>query len=190
MIARNDTISIYGLYLFDPTLFDNFICPPELDRDLLIDSIVMDNTELELLYPDGDFMKQMIGLWSRKEQEVWQHLVDTLNLDYNPIWNKDGTIEEDKEFHSTGSSSSSGESTNSVSAYNETGFHNHDKDVTTGSGSGQNDGTEKYKRREYGNIGVTTTQAMMQEEIDLRKRNNIYDYIIKSFRQRFCLLVY
>lgn len=43
--------------------------------------------------------------------------------------------------------------------------------------------------REYGNIGVTTTQAMIQAERDLVKFN-IYDFIIDSFKARFCLLIY
>ena len=181
MISRNDTLSIYGLYLFQTDLFDNFRCPDGLDRDTVIDSIVLECSELELLYPDADFMKGMIGLWSRKEIQVWQKLVDTLNLEYNPIWNKDGTI---KEIRKT-DSSSKGESTTKVSAYNEAGFHDRSNDSSEGSGKS----TEEYERRETGNIGVTTSQEMIKEELAIRK-TNIIDYIVKSFRQRFCLLIY
>lgn len=41
----------------------------------------------------------------------------------------------------------------------------------------------------HGNIGVTTTQAMINEEREVVKFN-IVDYIIDSFKRRFCLLVY
>lgn len=40
-----------------------------------------------------------------------------------------------------------------------------------------------------GNIGVTTTQTMITQEREVDKFN-IIDYIIDSFKQRFCLLVY
>lgn len=42
---------------------------------------------------------------------------------------------------------------------------------------------------EHGNIGVTTTQAMISEEREIALFN-IYDYIVKGFKNRFCLLVY
>ena len=44
-------------------------------------------------------------------------------------------------------------------------------------------------RIEQGNIGVTTTQQMIEAERQLVKFN-IYDVIIDSFKQRFCLLLY
>lgn len=44
-------------------------------------------------------------------------------------------------------------------------------------------------RIEHGNIGVTTTQQMLEAERQLVKFN-IYDIIIDSFKQRFCLLCY
>ena len=181
MISRNDSLSIYGLYLYQTDLFDKFKCPTGLDLNLVIDSIVLENAELELLYPDADFMKEMIGLWSRKEQVVWQKMVDTLALEYNPIWNKDGLIKETRDVDS----SSSGESTTKVSAYNEAGFHDRSSDSSSGSGNSK----ETIERRETGNIGVTTSQEMIKEELEIRK-TNVIDYIVKSFRQRFCLLVY
>ena len=75
MIARNETISIYGLYLFDPTLFDNLQLPTGVDRDELISNLVMECAELELLYPDGDYMKYAIGAWSKKENHIWPHFL-------------------------------------------------------------------------------------------------------------------
>lgn len=44
-------------------------------------------------------------------------------------------------------------------------------------------------RIEQGNIGVTTTQQMIEAERELVKFN-IYDFIIDSFKARFCLLIY
>ncbi len=189
MVSRNSVISIYGLYLFDSTLFDDFRCPEGVDRDLVIDSIVMENAELELLYPDGDFMKGMIRLWSSKEVSVWQKQLDALNIEYNPLWNKDGTIEEEREIISGQETSTSSTDTMKVSAYNETGFHNRQEDGSVGKGKLDANTKEKYTRKDFGNIGVTTSQQMLKEELEVRK-NNIIDFIVQSFRKRFCLLVY
>lgn len=46
-----------------------------------------------------------------------------------------------------------------------------------------------YKLRAYGNIGVTTTQQMLESE---RKtvQFNMFDYIIQDFKKEFCLMIY
>lgn len=44
-------------------------------------------------------------------------------------------------------------------------------------------------RHMWGNIGVTTTQEMIQEERDL-DQYSLMEQIIDEFRQRFCILVY
>ena len=41
-----------------------------------------------------------------------------------------------------------------------------------------------------GNIGVTTSQQMLEQEIEVAPKLNIINYMIESFRNRFCLLVY
>ena len=41
----------------------------------------------------------------------------------------------------------------------------------------------------YGNIGVTTSQQMLKEEIEVRK-NNIYNMIADMVIQEFCIMIY
>lgn len=41
-----------------------------------------------------------------------------------------------------------------------------------------------------GNIGVTTSQQMLQQEIDISPALNIYRIMVQSFKERFCILVY
>lgn len=43
--------------------------------------------------------------------------------------------------------------------------------------------------RAHGNIGVTTTQQMIEQERETGKFN-IYDVIVEDFKQRYCILVY
>ena len=42
----------------------------------------------------------------------------------------------------------------------------------------------------YGNIGVTTSQEMLTQELELAKIIEVIPVIIESFKNRFCLLVY
>ena len=64
----------------------------------------------------------------------------------------------------------------------------------TSSGEGSNNTTEtralNRKGRVHGNIGVTTSQQMIESEIALWDKFNIYDFITQAFRKRFCLLIY
>lgn len=41
-----------------------------------------------------------------------------------------------------------------------------------------------------GNIGVTSSQMMLEQELSLRPKLNIINIMIESFKNRFCLLVY
>lgn len=67
--------------------------------------------------------------------------------------------------------------------------------TTSGTESGENNteqntsGTEKRTGRAYGNIGVTTTQQMIQAERDI-DTFDVYDVIVADFKKRFCLGVY
>lgn len=90
-------LSILGLYQYDQSLFDNLHLPDDFtadDRTTLINNLLMDCAEFECLYPDFDFCKAAIGWWSRARLPVWEKLYASTMFDYNPIWNKDGTITE------------------------------------------------------------------------------------------------
>lgn len=42
----------------------------------------------------------------------------------------------------------------------------------------------------FGNIGVTTSQEMLTQEMEIAKIINVIPVIIESFKERFCLMVY
>ncbi len=50
-------------------------------------------------------------------------------------------------------------------------------------------GTNNLTTRRTGNIGVTTTQQMIEQEREVALFNTI-DYITNSFKKRFCVMVY
>lgn len=83
------TLSIIGLYNHDESIFDNLSLPDGVDTDTVKESILMECAELELLYPDFDFMKNAIGVWCAKETPFWEKVREMETAEYNPIENYD-----------------------------------------------------------------------------------------------------
>ncbi len=206
----NITMSVMGLYNYDNTLFSTMQVPEGVDRDnILVPNLLAELAELEVLYTDPEIMKTLINVWSRKQLPVWEKLQATVNLEYNPIYNKDGYYEETENTERENSNSTTdnisatvtdaGTNLNQVSAFNSNTFENREKDslnnsrtesqTNTGTSSGTESGEVTRSRHEYGNIGVTTTQQMINEEREVVKFNMV-NYIIEDFKQRFCILVY
>lgn len=246
------TLSLMGMYEYDNTILDFFHYPDKwetADKDVFVNKLLLDTAELEVLYPDANIFKTAIKYWSAAEVQNWNKLYDTTVLDYNPIWNKDGTVTETEKHiknnnytdvtdgkiadHSVtngnqNTETSGKENTDTTNNTNEknyvfgfnsdnaaqsgetvtddTGRTNTDRSENTKTNSSANtDATttnntnfkhdekenidREYTRTEQGNIGITTTQQMINEEREVDKFN-LMDYIIDRFKQRFCLLVY
>lgn len=166
-------LSIAGMYAYDNTIFDNMKVPDGVDKDTLIYNLLSETAELEVLYPDVPFMKEMLKMWSAKELPVWERMYKTTKLEYNPIENYD-RIEEFTDMNN-------GHAVSRVAAFNESSL--------TPSGDGDTNSTSTRNGRIHGNIGVTTSQKMIEEERRVSEFN-IVDYIIDSFKKRFCLLIY
>lgn len=177
--------SVLGLEALNPHLFDDMVLPAGADRQLAINTIMLENAELNVLYADPDFMQLAIQIWSRRRKPAWERMLEALNEDYNPLWNKDGTISEERTVNSSGKSN--GDSVHSVQGFNSSHFSNAEKDESSGSSSGTT--TEKWTRKEGGNIGVTMSQEMLKAELDVRQYD-FYMIIANEFKQRFCLQVY
>lgn len=166
-------LTIAGLMNHDDTIFDEMAVPEGMDRSMIVDAILMECVELEILIPDPDVLKRCVNAWSNKQLSVWSRMWKAMNIEYNPLWNKDGTIIE-TEKAKNGSESK-------VSAYNTENYVN--------SGRIDSNADIERKRVEQGNIGVTTSQEMLKQEIEISKFN-VYDYIAQDFKSRFCLCVY
>ena len=112
----------------------------------------------------------------------------------------------------TDSTQGSGSNEKGVSAYNEDGYTNREKDTethnsnntqtynstvtNTGSGSDKTQTdygkqrTETENTRIHGNIGVTTSQQMIESEISLRAKYDIYKIISREFEREFLVQIY
>lgn len=182
-------LSILGMYEYKPEIFTGFRTPENVDRQTCINNILLECAELELIYNDWEMMKIAIKNWTDKEFSVWQELQKTREYEYNPIWNKDGTITETEKRLNEYEGNSTGENTRSVAGFNSETLVNAEKNNGTAESQGQEEENIERQRKEQGNIGVTTTQRMIQEQREVVAFNTI-DYILQSFKKRFCIMVY
>ena len=190
-------LSIVTLTNYDDSLWDGLVVPSyeeykdglftehSLDKILLINNICMECSDLQLIYPDWDYMKGLIGMWSATELPVWTKLYKTTMFEYNPLWNVDADITESSSGSNSGTTG--GSNTESVAGYNSSTMVAHTKDDTSGSSSGS--WSETHTTRRTGNIGVTSSQELIERERAV-DQFNIYKYIVDSFKKRFCVLVY
>lgn len=186
-----DTLSILGLYNANPTLFDDMVLPEEIeeDKETLVNNLLMECAEFEILYTDPDFMKWAIQTWSNKNISVWNKLLNTTKFDYDPIANYD----RHEEWTDTGNSKTTitpkSTVTTSQNSYENAGFIGATKTESGGTDESETDNTIDREGRAWGNIGVTTTQQMIEQERESVKFN-MYDVIIDDFKQRFCIMIY
>ena len=105
-MSRGILLDIMALYNHDQTLFSAFQVPTSItwvehgpDGDVthtesipytkqnIIDNILLECAELEVVYPDSDYMKLAIGTWSTKRLYTWQRIADVLYRKYDPFIN-------------------------------------------------------------------------------------------------------
>lgn len=88
-MGRAANLSPLGLWQWDNTLFDLMQIPEALDKDVLIENLLAETAELEVLYPNPIVFKNLIGVWSAKQLDIWERLWQTTQYEYNPIENYD-----------------------------------------------------------------------------------------------------
>lgn len=180
------TMSILGLYSYDPTIFDGMQLPDQLDKDVMVSNIIINLAELEVLYPDPDFMKDAITQWSASRIQSWNKMQTVLFADYDPYINI--KRDEHRVIKETRDLSASGDAVGKVSAYNETNFTNRNKTETSTSDTGTVTTEEDFHVE--GDSAITDAQDVLRKEMEARLRFNLYQIIQDEFKQRFLLMIY
>lgn len=200
------TITLNNMLLFNPALFDDCKLPPAgsmagveegvvihypaMDRDTLKNAIVLRCGNLTTINSTPDDLKAAIDAW------FYVHYMEHLNLwktyfyEYNPIENynryehlADHTDDVLNRAHSKGTSE------NQVSPYNSVTYVEDNKNDTETTSDSDRDVDLHHESHIHGNIGVTTTQQMIQGERDIVDWN-IYDVIAGRFEDFFCIALY
>jgi len=123
-MGRAVNLSPLGLYDWDKTVFDLMQIPEALDKNVLIQNILAETAELEVLYPNPVVFKNLIGVWSAKQLDMWNRLYATTQYDYNPI--------ENYNRYETGSDSGTGRTTHSGTDGRTESITTGGQDTTTG----------------------------------------------------------
>ena len=182
-------------------LFKNLSLPEGIDKDVLIENIYNECAEFEMLYSNPFYVQSFIGTWSNKHYRTFQKWIDALNIEYEPLYNYDrmeswtdkatntdkvdGSY--DNKTKATATTADSATTTNKISAFDSNTLQNDTQADSSGNvlnnSSGDNSGTNTSTTtgqsenirtgRAYGNIGVTTSQQMLQSELDISRWNII-----------------
>lgn len=190
----------------------------DLDVELLKSVIVERCGLLEPLYSEPETMKQVISIWFRAHQWNIAHVIDLIKTAYKPLENYDRhedlergkndtrnrTENRTQEYSETGDVTTNDETERKVAAFNTSTYAPADQTIsdsrtqteTGGNTEGATTGTEAGSENEHavnyihGNIGVTTTQAMFQEELALLGGFNAYQYIAEMFSKDLMLSIW
>lgn len=153
-MGRAVNLSPLGLYNWDQSIFDLMQIPSALNRDTLIDNLLTETAELEVLYPNPVVFKNLVGVWSAKQLDIWNRLYATTQYEYNPI--------ENYNRYETGSDSGTGRTTHSgTDTTTETTTHGGTDGRTEATTHGGKD-TLDMTRREGGTEGENTTSNIEQ----------------------------
>lgn len=83
------TLTILGMYQFKDGLFNQLKLPDGINKDDVINQILLDGANFEILYSDFVFMQDAIGLWSNTWYRTFEKWLNALSIEYAPLENYD-----------------------------------------------------------------------------------------------------
>ena len=86
-------ITMIGLQAYlkknNDDLFSELVVPSGIDKETLENSILDNGSEFEVMYPNPDIFKMMVGIWSKKYAVTMSKWLEALTMDYSMIENYD-----------------------------------------------------------------------------------------------------
>lgn len=216
-MIENPRITLWGFYQYESTLFDDIRLPELCDRDTLINTIMYEHGMQFPYAQSPEWLKLAITNYFNRMYLQFDRMFKALAIDYEPLENyrrteqavrtpdlmytDKGSIEQEKGTSVSDSGLDVNEHTKS--AYDTNTYQAEYKDTTTygkvTTGSGKDTDTRNLTQTEtgkevndllaYGNIGVTTSQQMLKEELVIR-HFDIYKEIASLFEDEFLSRIY
>lgn len=197
-LAKVTAIGFEQILNHDGTsLFADAVFPSSLDRETLINQCLLRAGEFEVVYENPYFMKDYITTWAKSFYRTFEKWANAYFADYKPLENYNRTEVWDDKVDNTDKTEAhsgiKGDTQNKVSGYDSNDFVNkdssHNESINNSNGKSVLDGKTHHEGNIYGNIGVTTSQQMLEAEYEVA-RFNIYEQIAKLFIKEFCICVY
>lgn len=174
---------------------------PSIEPGEFLDVLFSEAGHFDTIYSSAEELEKHFNLWIRRSKTRWDNVYSTMCYQYNPINNYDRTetytekIIGKSDVIVNGNTSANGTQTNKVSAFNQKDYTDREQIIDSSSGTSKQDSnannTQDVTRtiKVGGNIGVTTTQEMLEAERKLWK----FDFllmIVEEYKKRFCIMVY
>lgn len=199
----NAKMTLYSFYrwfkIVNLDLFEELEIPEGIDKQRLIDTILLRGGEFETQFDSADMVKFQLGVVSRNWSDTFKRWYEALAKQYDPLENYDR--KEDWSDHSEGTSNSHAGSSNThgstdtVSAFNSSALVNDsgkssiDSANTDANGSAESHST--HTGRIHGNIGVTTNDQMLRSFMSTREAwGNLYDHIADVILREIIIPIY
>lgn len=191
-------MTLYGMYQYDPTLFDGVTLPEGMDKTLMVNQIIRQSGDLFPYYQVPPEVKTAITEWFTRRKDNFAKLWQGFTAEYNPIENYDRHEDSTETPNITHTLVNSGEdaSTNEadVQGFNAAEYAPNSRTKSNGTsstnGTDTETGTRTYTSRIHGNIGVTTSAQMLEGELALRRSLDIYALIAEEFETDNLIQVY
>lgn len=210
-------ITLFGLYNYDKTIFDDAIFPDYslFDKETLIQNILVECGEFESLYSDPALLKMAITNWSKKWFFTFDKWMEALSIKYDPLENynrvehwEDNNRRKVDSTTTANRNSTSDTSFDGINDIRRNSFDNTSSLPITD--RSETDNTTNLKTNESGksiidasdnannirdgyargNIGVTTSQQMLQSSLDLYADFNLYEQMTNIFKTELIIGVY
>ena len=79
--AKITTVGFYQyMNAYNDDLFGLLHLPTGIDKDTLVNNILLRGGEFEVVYSNPDFYKSAIGLWSNKHYRTFEKWINALNM--------------------------------------------------------------------------------------------------------------
>lgn len=211
-------LTLYGIYKWNPELFSSAPMPSGVQAPALIHALMRKHGAQYPYQQDGDELKISIDEWFAWMKPAYDRISTALDAEYNPIENYDRHEKNIRDYQDRGSDSGTSSSNtegssdtdtmtnrqNQVSAFDSDNYHPESMEDMKGSSNttttdtATSTSTTNYGRGRkedeeihvHGNIGVTTNQEMIKQEINLRLENQLIAIICRDFEAEFLSRVY
>lgn len=197
-------INFFDILKLKPNFFDDAEIDERLDKDEIKMAVLERCGTLLPLYTNSEMFKSFSDSFFKQRKSIISKLIDTTEFDYNPIDNYNRTEEVSRDYSGKNENHTETDTSttrNTTQESNVAPFDSNEylpKDKVTGNitdidnsginGSATNTIIETTTTHTHGNIGVTSTQQMIEAERKVSKFN-IYTWIAIEFEQHFFICV-
>ena len=196
-------ITLLSMISWNPNILDNLHIPTNLNLEAIQINLIDECGELPLTVTNPKQFGILLDKWSTIQLDKWHRMQKALEIEYNPLENYDRqelgddlrTPDLTNTYTNKNPNANKSNIKNYKNGYNSTSQVMSDSsestmgtDIET---SNKSTGTENMHHdwHIHGNVGVTTSQQMLQSELDVAK-NLVADVIVDDFKNKFCIVVY